>query len=88
MTITAQVIRLNQRIDDLWPREVLEREMVNWCTAWNRYCRSLRDHLNFGGRIGSYRLVTFRMIVRTALERIQSKLDVIDILEGRAPKPR
>ena len=87
MTITTQVIRVYQRIDELWPREVLENEMQNWLTAWNRYLQSLRTHLSFGGRISSYRFVTFRMIVRTALERIQSKLDMIGILERGAPKP-
>ena len=88
MTITAQVVRLYRRIDDLWPREVLENEMTNWFRAWDKYCGSLRVHIKFDGRINNYRITAFKTIFRMAVERIQSRLAVIEILERRAPEPR
>ena len=82
MTILAQIIRQNQRIDELWPREPLENERLNWHRAWDKYCASLRAHIRFGGRIDTYRIAAFKIIFQMAVERIQSKLAVIDILEG------
>lgn len=85
MTISAHIARVYDHIDGLWPRTALTKESEKWQGMWDAYCDRLGDHLKWGGRITKFRYITFRMIVRLALERIQNRIDVIDILEGRTP---
>jgi len=87
MTITGHIIRIDRRVDELWPRDVLEREMEHWLKIWSNYLKSLRPQWD-ESRIKSYRYFTFKRIVREAVQRIQDTLDMIDILEGKPVSPR
>ncbi len=87
MTINMHVIRMDKRVSDLWPRSALQNELVKWHQAWDRYCQSVGEHQSYGGKINSWRYTTFKMICRTTIERIQTKMRVIDALTGRM-RPR
>jgi hypothetical protein len=83
MTTEVLIRRINSRIDGLWPRDVLEREMGNWKQAWSNYWERLCKHVRSGGRINDLRYIIFKRIVSEAVESIQVTLDMIDIQEGK-----
>lgn len=88
MTINAHVIRMDRRVSNLWPRTALQHELEKWHRSWDQYCSKVREHMSYGGQIERWRVITFRMIFRETVERIQNKLAMIDILEGCTVKPR
>ena len=88
MTINAHVVRMDKRISDLWPRSALQNELDKWHQAWDQYRRSVGEHLSYGGQVNNWRYIAFKMIYRTTVQRIQTKMNVIDALTNRMQAAR
>ncbi len=46
-------------------------------------CRRVEEHLSYGGQVKNWRYVTFKTIYQIAVERIQTKISMIDALPDR-----
>jgi len=83
MTLTGHWNRIDRRIFELWPQEILEMEKSKWQERWRIYRRQVEKHLTSGGRIHSRQDWTFEFIVRQSLRSIEQKIDNLDFLDGK-----
>ena len=86
MTLTGHWKRIDERVRELWPRNVLEQEKQKLHERREVYRAKVNAHISNGGSIDRGHNWAFEFIVWQSLTEIQQKIDAIDILEGRTPE--
>jgi hypothetical protein len=74
--------RLEQRIWELYPQDILEQEKQKLQKAEERYVLQVDIHFKNGGSINTDHDWVFKFVVRQSLKEIQDKIDTLDFLEG------
>jgi hypothetical protein len=81
MNPTGHWNRLDKRIREIWPRDILEQEKQKLEEARRLYRLKVNNHIASGGRINRDHDWVFEFIIRQSLTEMKEKIDVIDILE-------
>ncbi len=74
--------RLEQRIWELSPQDILEQEKQKLQKAEERYDLQVAIHIKNGGSINTDHDWVFKFVVRQSLKEIQDKIDTLDFLES------
>jgi len=80
MTLTGHWKRIDERVRELWPRNVLEQEKQKLQERRELYRAKVHAYISSGGSINRRHHWVFEFIVRQSLTEIQQKIDTIDIL--------
>jgi len=82
MIPTGHWNRIEKRVKELWPQNVLEQEKQKLETARKLYRRKISAYMTSGGRINQNHDWVFEFIIRQSLTEIQEKIDTLAVLEN------
>jgi hypothetical protein len=82
MNPTGHWNRIEQRVGELWPQDVLKQEKQKLEEAGKVYHRNVATHIMCGGAINQAHDWLFNFIIRQSLKEIQEKIDTLDFLES------
>jgi hypothetical protein len=82
MSPTGHWNRIEQRVGDLWPQDVLEQEKRKLEKAGEVYHHKVTAYVMGGGTINQSHDWVFNFVIRQSLKEIQEKIDTLNILES------